>query len=318
MTILEGEKTTYALARKTARLVGECETYKKLCYQGNGENTTDNKERKTYAKALTTQHERLIQAARSKPIKWQKSNTVLIYPDDDKETSTNTEKIIGQQIDATTLGIQVKSKRGIARGGLKLEFARENDKKTFVEEMKKKRAEVKARVEEPKVNRCRLILYDVERCWSAEQIRERINRQNFGGDEVATETSLKFCFRQGPKEGSIMHWVMEATPETRLKLMEKRQIYLGYTRHTVRDFIAVTRCYQCHKYGHPARYCRGDITCGHCAKIGHDAKDCTDKDADPRRINCITGKQRQTNHEVTDRNRCKSYKLALQAVVQRT
>jgi len=241
-----------------------------------------------------------------------------VYPDDDKDTSTNTEKKIGQQIDATNLGIQVRSKRGINKGGVKYVFAREEDKKTFVEEMHKNRAGVKARVEEPKVSQCRLILYDVERNWSEAEIRDKINRQNFGGDQVATEASLKFCFRQGRKESSTMHWIVEATPTTRTKLMEKRQLYMGYTRHSIKDYIAVTRCYKCHKYGHPARYCRGDITCGHCAKTGHDAKDCPDKEANPKCINCITGKQKDTNHEVTNRDRCKSYQLALQAVVART
>jgi hypothetical protein len=43
------------------------------------------------------------------------------------------------------------------------------------------------------------------------------------------------------------------------------------------------RCYNCQKFGHGSRTCKGHLTCARCGTVGHSDKDCTDA---PRCVNC--------------------------------
>ncbi|KAN0072980.1 hypothetical protein V8E54_009094 [Elaphomyces granulatus] len=55
----------------------------------------------------------------------------------------------------------------------------------------------------------------------------------------------------------------------------------------------VTRCYNCQKYGHNAKNCRGSERCGYCAAPGHSQESCSFKDQENKQrcTNC-TGQHR--------------------------
>lgn len=48
----------------------------------------------------------------------------------------------------------------------------------------------------------------------------------------------------------------------------------------------VTRCYNCHQFGHRARFCRNDAACGWCSAKGHDEREC-DLKAAKRGAKCV-------------------------------
>jgi len=60
----------------------------------------------------------------------------------------------------------------------------------------------------------------------------------------------------------------------------------------------VTRCYNCQKYGHHAKGCKGPQRCGHCAAPGHTRENCQFKGQEPKQrcANCsgrhMSGAQR--------------------------
>ena len=47
----------------------------------------------------------------------------------------------------------------------------------------------------------------------------------------------------------------------------------------------ITQCFKCQRYGHVAKSCRNEITCGHCAE-NHHSEDCTHKTT-PSRRKCV-------------------------------
>lgn len=53
------------------------------------------------------------------------------------------------------------------------------------------------------------------------------------------------------------------------------KINLGFTRHETIDYVETPpRCFKCQRYGHVAKYCRGDQRCKRCGGP-HDFKTCT-------------------------------------------
>ncbi|OJD09426.1 hypothetical protein ACJ73_10327 [Blastomyces percursus] len=79
--------------------------------------------------------------------------------------------------------------------------------------------------------------------------------------------------QQKPHGSVIMH---VATPQQANKLVEEG-IILGNEFCVVEIFhreAQVTRCYNCQRYGHIAKFCRRSAVCGHCAVEGHTDKNC--------------------------------------------
>ncbi|XP_037515053.1 uncharacterized protein LOC119391444 [Rhipicephalus sanguineus] len=61
-------------------------------------------------------------------------------------------------------------------------------------------------------------------------------------------------------------------------------IETGYTKTPVRPYIPnPRRCFQCQRFGHGSRSCRGRPTCAKCGAQGHDSDNC---DAAPHCVNC--------------------------------
>lgn len=64
-----------------------------------------------------------------------------------------------------------------------------------------------------------------------------------------------------------------------------KRVALGFTVHTVEEYIEpAVRCYNCQRYGHKAKTCRGTKRCKVCAGA-HDYKECTSK-RQPKCANC--------------------------------
>ena len=67
--------------------------------------------------------------------------------------------------------------------------------------------------------------------------------------------------------------VMEVDPTTRTKLLTNK-VKLGWLICYVGDYIHITLCYNCCKYEHKAKDCKGEETCPLCAGK-HKLKECT-------------------------------------------
>lgn len=98
--------------------------------------------------------------------------------------------------------------------------------------------------------------------------------------------------------------------------MREGRVYIDWSSCRVKDFLSVTRCYNCQEYGHSSKFCRGKRTCAHC-EGDHDMRDCTDKDKNFPCPACATF-NRSERHYVDDPMCPVLYRRAAEDSVRRT
>lgn len=113
------------------------------------------------------------------------------------------------------------------------------------------------------------------------------NQDRLKEEDVA---AIKFYFRRDRKDSEETNWLMEVpaspTPQVREKLLMGK-VYISSNTCTVRNYIAVSRCYKCQGYGHVAKSCRINYeVCAHCAESGHSTRACKSKDKNASCVNC--------------------------------
>ncbi|XP_075746347.1 uncharacterized protein LOC119171694 isoform X1 [Rhipicephalus microplus] len=78
-----------------------------------------------------------------------------------------------------------------------------------------------------------------------------------------------------PTKHLVLTFASSDLPET---------IQTGYTKTSVRPYIPnPRRCFQCQKYGHGSKTCRGRQTCAQCGVLGHVSENCKQP---PHCVNC--------------------------------
>jgi hypothetical protein len=105
-------------------------------------------------------------------------------------------------------------------------------------------------------------------------------------------------------------WVLEVHPTVWKNLTSNGHIYIDWHSCRVENFVKLTKC---QRYGHVAKYCNSDESCGFCTSSEHDTKDCPHKNHPPKHscINCIRAKFREHNHH-TNAESCPIYKRKLE------
>lgn len=156
----------------------------------------------------------------------------------------------------------------------------------------------------PAMRRPKLKIFDVP---TDEEIAEDIRKQNF--EDISSKdfgASFKKMFKVGPRNMKTVHWVIEAVPELRQRIVKSGgKIFIGWSACKTVDYAITTRCYRCQRFGHQANTCKAATdtcghqanackaatdTCGHCAREGHSYKDCAHKEQEPRCSNCVRRK----------------------------
>lgn len=162
-------------------------------------------------------------------------------------------------------------------------------------------------VERPKTVLPKVMVYDVPNVIMEDEAMSCIVTQNPHRRPAldAAQKGMKIVKKMAVRDRKVEHWVLECSPEVRDWLMSDARIYIDWSSCRVKDFLSVTRCYDCQGYGHPSKFCKGKRTCGHCSG-DHDLKDCTSRnDAFPCPAYARFG--RNLMHRVSDLN-CPVYK----------
>lgn len=122
--------------------------------------------------------------------------------------------------------------------------------------------------------RPRVILYDVDVNIDKDELVECLSAQNkelgLTPDEIAC---IKPLHKLGPRDGDVVHWVLETSPNVISKI-ENKSIYIGMTRCRCKVHSSLPQCYNCQQYGHTATRCEQKApTCRNCAGA-HDSRTC--------------------------------------------
>ena len=105
------------------------------------------------------------------------------------------------------------------------------------------------------------------------------NQNNFPENklkEIKNEITPLFAIRR--KSTEVSSWVLEVTPEARITLLSKERLHIAYKTCKVEDYLRISRCYNCQKFGHASKDCKNTRVCSICAQDGHGHDNCKIKE----------------------------------------
>lgn len=125
---------------------------------------------------------------------------------------------------------------------------------------------------------------------------------------------IKKAFKIGNPKSPTTTWVIELEPKLKNALMAKERLYINWNSCKVYNYVRLTRCYNCQRYGHTAKHCRSPKQCGFCASTDHESNACQSKQT-PDRFNCANclrseNHKKSATHNAADNN-CPIYKSRL-------
>lgn len=125
------------------------------------------------------------------------------------------------------------------------------------------------------------------------------------------------------KDGLSQYAVIEVTPDIYKAVTRSEKLYIGYNRCSVKNYIPVTRCYNCCGYGHVASECRMQKRCSQCAEehelkvCSKDKMECTNcKQFNFKMANRYNFRPCETNH-TADSEHCPTYKKIVEIIKSR-
>lgn len=238
-------------------------------------------------------------------------NVILAYPKEGgPATSAELEKVIKTNINPKEDGIRVIRMSSVRNGGFAVEVQASLGKVLMGK---------CSHVRNPKKTP-RIIIYDIPRDYDQEQLKVDIYQQNLkdlGIEDEIFRDSFQLLFKTGPWNDESCHWVCSVKPPLFSTFVGNRRIYLGWLSYKLKEYIAVTRCYRCQKYGHLSKDCQAlEEVCGHCAGLGHDYSGCADRDKPAVCVNCQKGRMLH-NHDINS-TKCESYLAEKKRQIQQT
>lgn len=121
----------------------------------------------------------------------------------------------------------------------------------------------------------RLIVHGIPAEMSREEIEKELVAQNLDCNEAA---EIKVVYKYAPRQNSrTVSCVLEVPPSVRRALLRMGRIYLRYSTCNFSDYVKVLQCFKCMAFGHIAKECKVDPSCGHFSGQ-HEMCDCAVKD----------------------------------------
>lgn len=222
---------------------------------------------------------------------------VLVYPTDENKTDSEaTKKIVVESLAPKSEGIQIRALRKVQKGGVVVESGTKSGA-IKIREITNKIPSLK--IVAPKQLNPRVMIYDVDRSLTDEEIKSCVWKQNLEGTGITEEKLNKgfnIVFKTGRRDLDVVNLVIEMDPEIRIPLMEAGRVYIDFAACRIVDHLSVSRCFRCQGYGHVAKVCKKDereCVCSHCGRAGHEYKECRRaiSGEKPSCANCLAAKK---------------------------
>jgi len=172
--------------------------------------------------------------------------------------------------------LKIKNTRQMNKKGLVIEVDSINNKEII---KAAKLEEIGMKVEEPRRIKPMIIIYDVEKDYSPEELKEELISKNIedNTEENAEELSRKINFRYGfsTNNPNRRNWIVQMDSKIWKHLMAKGKVYINWKAHNIKEYINVIRCFKCHGYGHIAKACNQESLCEKCGEKDHMKTSCT-------------------------------------------
>nr|XP_015840434.1 PREDICTED: uncharacterized protein LOC107399195 [Tribolium castaneum] len=160
-------------------------------------------------------------------------------------------------------------------------------------------------------------IFDVPKELETEELVNEILKQE-GLPNTIPKKFVKSAFKVGNKEGKTNHWVVEVHPAARNYFIKAgSRLYISWKSLHIRDYLRITRCFKCQKFGHVSTCCNSEKQCGYCASNDHESVTCIFKNEETKYkcSNCKRAGQQNLNHSAGS-TVCPIYNHRLQEAIK--
>jgi len=271
------------------------------------------KERPTFAQSVGRKEVPKISG-----VKWPvlPAPKVVVIKQDGKE-SEEVKKKLKELVKPSEIGLKVK-RLNMVRNGVIIETESEEGIQKLMENEALKKAGMT--VGKPTKKNPVVMVYDVNARLNDEAVKENIFNRNMKESEIPEEDFKKeFEIRhryqertERKHEGKRNHLVVECSVRVRNWLRRKGNVFIEWESCRIKDYVDVTRCFKCQRYGHVAKKCTNTKeVCSHCSGE-HKYKEC--KKSNQREAakcaNCQREGRKEVNHPTSWRG-CPVYEKAV-------
>lgn len=172
-------------------------------------------------------------------------------------------------------------------------------------------------IERPKEIYPCVIIYDVEREYKEEDLKEDVimkYHEIISDSEDEIKKTVKFLHNFKARDEGQINWIIQLPEKYQKMLTAKGREFLLCRSYGIREHMNVTKCYKCD--GRLAKVCSSQSQLGSmCGSNDHLRKDYPKKDNSVC-LNCLRTKRKDTTHAVHSQN-CPEYQRHLELYLNR-
>ena len=133
------------------------------------------------------------------------------------------------------------------------------------------------------------------------EIKKMIDEDEVNKSSYHISFIKKMKAKYSTQDRSFFHYIFEVSTELRKTLKKHQKVRISWRNYKIDDYVNIIRCFNCQRFGHLAKDCKSEATCGKCAEQ-HKTADCKNSNA-AKCINCTRTNLRNKNNKL---NNCHS------------
>jgi hypothetical protein len=243
--------------------------------------------------------------------KMESKEVVLLFPNEKNQNITSDElkSQVKSRLDLKQIkNIGIINIRKIRNNGILIECNDKNECKKLSDNINNNLNEL-CTAKIPIKKNPRLIIYNLfndnnsleNNEQNIQEIKDSIISQNeiiekYLNNNNEKDLNCKYLIKS--KNPKLEHLIIEVSPELRKILLGLNKLNIGWSRHSVKDFISITRCFKCLGFGHTKSNCSAEQhNCSNCGVSGHSYTQCTSDTNHKTCVNC-----KKFNNSLKDQN----------------